>query len=108
MPSGGIVGGRIGAIEGAAIGQMRGGQIGGMSSALPHSGCTSPSTHWQAQEASARAHTSAASQMVTLINANTRLIAFPTVCSAAAGRRSQRLPLPQLVAALTFVLVMFS
>jgi hypothetical protein len=44
-PSGGMVGGLIGAIEGPAIGQMRGGQIGGISIALLHSGCIWPSTH---------------------------------------------------------------
>jgi hypothetical protein len=55
VPIGGTVGGLIGAIEGVAIGQTRGGQIGAMSSELPHSGCISPSTHWQVQDASARA-----------------------------------------------------
>jgi hypothetical protein len=45
VPSGGMVGGLIGAMEGPAIGQMRDGQIGGMSSELLHSGCISPSTH---------------------------------------------------------------
>ena len=62
VPIGGIVGGLIGAIEGVAIGQMRGGQIGGISSELVHSGCISPSTHWQVHDASARALISSATQ----------------------------------------------
>ncbi len=54
VPIGGTLGGLTGAIDGPAIGQMRGGQIGRISSALLHSGCISPSTHWQVQSASAR------------------------------------------------------
>ena len=53
VPTGGMVGGLIGAIDGPAIGQMRCGQIGGMSIVLSHSGCISPSTHWHVQAASA-------------------------------------------------------
>ena len=45
VPSGGMVGGLIGAIDGPAIGHMHGGQIGAMSIALLHSGCILPSTH---------------------------------------------------------------
>jgi hypothetical protein len=72
VPIGGTLGGLIGAIEGVAIGQVRGGQIGGMSSELPHSGCISPSTHWQVQDASARALISTAIQTAIV----TRFIAL--------------------------------
>jgi hypothetical protein len=50
VPSGGILGGLIGAIEGATEPHipMQGGAI---SRVLLQSGCISPSTHWQEQPA---------------------------------------------------------
>jgi len=53
VPIGGIVGGSSGASNGKVSGQMAGGHIGGMSMALLHSGCISPSTHRHVQPASA-------------------------------------------------------
>jgi hypothetical protein len=97
VPSGGIVGGLIGAIDGPAIGQMRGGQIGGISSELLHSGCISPSTHSQVQAASARPLISKA--MPTLRPNRTPLIGFPLRVWPRIDR---------LYDALTFVLYMFS
>jgi len=53
VPIGGIVGRSIGANDGNVIGQMAGGHSGGMSMALLHSDCISPSTHRHVQAASA-------------------------------------------------------
>jgi hypothetical protein len=104
VPSGGMVGGLIGAIDGPAIAQMRGGQIGGMSIELLHSGCMSPSTHWHVQEASARALSSKAAP--PLRHRNTRFISSPS----RSADRSHKTPRAGVTpsSALTFVLYMFS
>ena len=74
VPIGGTVGGLIGAIDGPAIGQMLGGHIGGRSIEVLHSGCISPSTHWQVQPASARARISNA--MPVARHTNMRFMIF--------------------------------
>lgn len=96
VPTGGTVGGLIGAIDGPAIGQMRGGQIGGVSSELVHSGCISPSTHSHVQEASAGALISRATP--TPRPGRTRFI---DLIVASGG-------IDRVYGTLTFVLYMFS
>ena len=104
VPSGGMVGGLIGAIDGPAIGQMRGGQIGGMSIELLHSGCISPSTHWHVQEASARALSSKADANAQAQQHAFHRLILPICRLARTDAASRR----QASFALTFVLYMFS
>lgn len=57
VPTGGITGVGIGAMDGVTMGQIRGGQIGGISFVFEQMVCCSPFMHWQEQLACATFNT---------------------------------------------------